>query len=67
MKVFQDGKEVKNAKVSYFAGGQPAHVEVEGVKFDPAAFEFRDDEPAKKTKDGDAEVMTTKNTPAKKK
>lgn len=72
MKVFQDGKEVKNATVAYYAGGQPHVVNVDGVNYDPAAFELKDEEtvtkktkPAPKTKkqsQKDSEIMTAENT-----
>lgn len=61
MTVFQNGKEVKDAKVSYFEGGQPAHVEIDGVTYDPSAFEFKENAPVKKTRKADSGAMTTKD------
>jgi hypothetical protein len=50
MKVYKDGKEVKGASVSYYATGTPSHVTVDGVDYDPSAYELKDEEPTKKTR-----------------
>lgn len=52
MKVFQNGKEVKGATVQYYSNGTPYCVFLKGdnTKYDPAAFELRESEPAKKTR-----------------
>ena len=50
MKITRNGKEVKNAVVNYYAGGTPASVVVDGVAYDPGAFELTDDKLAKKTR-----------------
>lgn len=50
MKVYKDGKEVKNAKVLYYGNGTPYVVEIDGTNYDPSAFEFKDSTDQKKTK-----------------
>lgn len=50
MKVFKNGKEVKNAVVAMDAAGRPVHVNVKGVDYALSAFELKDEEAVKKTK-----------------
>lgn len=61
MKVLRDGKEVKDAIVSYFADGTPDVVTVKGVNYDPSAFTFEGGKTQTKTKASKATgAMTTK-------
>lgn len=50
MKILRDGKEVKDAKVIYNAYGGIDVVQVEGVSYDPKAFEFEEPKVQEKTK-----------------
>lgn len=70
MRVFRDGKEVKDAKVIYMSGA-PFNVIIDGVNYDARAFEIKDDEPQTKKRatsetpadaDTESEAMTTRNT-----
>lgn len=61
MKVYQNGKEVKNATVAYLPGGIPAHVTVDGVNYDPLGYELKDEEPVKKTRTA-SKVRTKKSS-----
>lgn len=77
MKVFKDGKEVKEAKVVFDTSGNPAVVQMKGINYDPAAFEFKDEESKTKTKEAPKQtakespknesVLTTKDTRTAKK
>ena len=74
MKVFKDGTEVKDARVIYSGmTGKPSKVEVKGQVYSASLYTFEDEEskkqtkPAARTKKVSDQVMTTKNTPAKRK
>lgn len=75
MKVYRNGKEVKEAQVIYTPAGKPAMVRIEGVNFAIDDCEFKVEDQEKKTTDlkkdatkkksdakpGD-QIMTTGNT-----
>lgn len=70
MKVLRDGKEVKNAVVIYsgVVKGMPELVRIDGVNYDAKVFEFQDEETQTKKKEVKSDdVMTTKNTPRRRK
>ena len=63
MKVLQDGKEVKGAKVFYnVQSGAPLYVEIEGVNYDALAFKF---EGAKDNVVKKGDVMSTESIQGK--
>lgn len=53
MKVLKKGKEVKGASVFYDGNGTPQYVQIEGVNYDPTAFEIVEGETKTVKKDGD--------------
>lgn len=68
----ESGEEVKNANVSYFPNGVASTVNIDGVNYDAKAFDFEDDEPAKKTKPAvrkksDSAILTTADVTVSKK
>lgn len=74
MRIYRDGKEVKEATVVYSGmTGEPVRVVVKGETFSATLFELKDEEskkrtkPAARTKKVSDEIMTTKNTGVKKK
>ncbi len=50
MKIYRDGKEVKDAEIIFDVKGRPAFVRQDGVNYDTGAFEFEDTEGVEKTK-----------------
>jgi len=67
VKVLQDGKEVKGAKVFYnVQSGAPLYVEIEGVNYDALAFKFEGERDNVVTK-GDVMSTATLDKPVAKK
>lgn len=50
MKIFKDNKEVKDATIIYDGGGNTSFVQIDGVNYDPSAFEIKEETTKKKTK-----------------